>query len=204
MCPGPCLALNEVKGPFLCCCCCRLQRPPEPLQTRQRVTQTPPSKEPEDASAAKRSSNLRSSCNFGSFPPLALGRARADSARKSSLTVAFLEIRRPPARPPVQFIRIRCAHQLREQHRRRWGANILLQRRAQLFLASEKKERKKERGGRLISLEPTTRDPERRSVFRGPDSGSHDPAEAQRTASSVYVLTVSVARMSPPDNGAVS
>lgn len=65
-------------------------------------------------------------------------------------------------------------------------------------------ERKKERGGRLISLEPTTRDPERRSVFRGPDSGSHDPAEAQRTASSVYVLTVSVARMSPPDNGAVS
>lgn len=142
MCPGPCLALNGVKGPFLCRCS-RLQRPPEPLQTRRRVTQTPPSKEPEDASAAKSSSNLRSSCNFGSFPPLALGRARADSGRKSRLTVAFLEIRRPPARPPAQFIRIRCAHQLREQHRRRWGAHILLPRRAQLFLASEKKERKR-------------------------------------------------------------
>lgn len=53
------------------------------------------------------------------------------------------------------------------------GTNIVLLRTAQLFLASEKKER----GGRLISLEPAVRP--RAAFFRGRDSGAHGPAGAQ-------------------------
>lgn len=61
------------------------------------------------------------------------------------------------------------------------GTNILLLRTAQLFLASEKKER----GGRLISLEPTRRPGA--AFFRGRDSGTHDPAKSAQEAPSLYI-----------------